>query len=93
MFFHYMIKKISNYLNGIGLNQNFHSLNRKIFVRGENLKFILIIFSHLDKVRNYFGDTVAFYFAFLEYYTKALIPSAVLGKKHYNKETVNDCNT
>lgn len=35
----------------------------------------------LDKIRNYFGDSVAFYFAFLEYYTKSLIPTAVLGKR------------
>jgi hypothetical protein len=38
---------------------------------------------YLDKVRNYFGDSVAFYFAFLEYYTKALIPTAILGEKIY----------
>ena len=34
----------------------------------------------LDKVRNYFGENVAFYFAFLEFYTKALVPTAILGQ-------------
>ncbi|CAF1320639.1 unnamed protein product [Adineta steineri] len=33
----------------------------------------------IHKVRNYFGENVAYYFAFLEFYTKALIPTAVLG--------------
>ncbi len=33
----------------------------------------------LDKVRDYFGENVAYYFAFLEFYTKALIPTAILG--------------
>lgn len=38
--------------------------------------------SFVDKVRNYFGENVAYYFAFLEFYTKALIPTALLGKSH-----------
>jgi hypothetical protein len=46
------------------------------------MKLMLITFDYLDKVRNYFGDNVAFYFAFLEYYTKALIPTSILGEKH-----------
>jgi hypothetical protein len=33
-----------------------------------------------DEIRDYFGDNVAFYFAFLEHYTKALVPTALLGK-------------
>ncbi|CAF1291293.1 unnamed protein product [Adineta steineri] len=33
----------------------------------------------IHKVRNYFGENVAYYFAFLEFYTKALIPTALLG--------------
>ncbi|CAF3286759.1 unnamed protein product [Rotaria sp. Silwood2] len=33
----------------------------------------------IHKVRNYFGENVAYYFAFLEFYTKALIPTAILG--------------
>lgn len=33
----------------------------------------------LNKVRNYFGENVAFYFAFVEFYTKALIPTSILG--------------
>ncbi len=50
---------------------------------------LIIIFSHLDKVRNYFGDKVAFYFAFLECYTKALIPTAILGKKYHRSATLH----
>ncbi|CAF1064866.1 unnamed protein product [Adineta steineri] len=33
----------------------------------------------IHKIRNYFGENVAYYFAFLEFYTKALVPTAVLG--------------
>ncbi|CAF3881681.1 unnamed protein product [Rotaria sp. Silwood2] len=35
----------------------------------------------IHKIRNYFGENVAFYFAFVEFYTYALMPTAVLGKK------------
>ncbi|CAF0803540.1 unnamed protein product [Rotaria sordida] len=33
----------------------------------------------IHKIRNYFGENVAYYFAFLEFYTKALIPTSILG--------------
>ncbi|CAF0837646.1 unnamed protein product [Rotaria sp. Silwood1] len=44
-------------------------------------KSIRSIFQPRDihKIRNYFGENVAFYFAFLEFYTYALIPTAILG--------------
>jgi len=32
-----------------------------------------------DEIRNYFGETVSIYFAFLEFYTYFLMPPAVLG--------------
>ncbi|CAF5027571.1 unnamed protein product, partial [Rotaria sp. Silwood1] len=43
-------------------------------------KSIRSIFQPRDihKIRNYFGENVAFYFAFLEFYTYALIPTAIL---------------
>jgi hypothetical protein len=63
----------------IGLCQLTHYLNRKILVKEKQIKRNPTNFS-LDKVRNYFGENVAFYFAFLEFYTKALIPPAILGK-------------
>ncbi|KQL59739.1 anoctamin-10 [Amazona aestiva] len=37
----------------------------------------------LDDVRCYFGETIALYFAFLEYFTFALIPMAVIGIPYY----------
>ncbi|XP_008119479.1 anoctamin-10 isoform X1 [Anolis carolinensis] len=37
----------------------------------------------LDEIRCYFGETIAFYFAFLEYFTFALIPMAVIGIPYY----------
>nr|XP_060637837.1 anoctamin-10 [Anolis sagrei ordinatus]XP_060637838.1 anoctamin-10 [Anolis sagrei ordinatus]XP_060637839.1 anoctamin-10 [Anolis sagrei ordinatus]XP_060637840.1 anoctamin-10 [Anolis sagrei ordinatus] len=37
----------------------------------------------LDEIRGYFGETIAFYFAFLEYFTFALIPMAVIGIPYY----------
>ncbi len=64
----------------IGLNQKLQYLNHKIFVRKNDKTKVFFNYSYLDKVRNYFGDNVAFYFAFTEYYTKALIPTAILGK-------------
>ncbi|KAJ7997799.1 hypothetical protein DPEC_G00215870 [Dallia pectoralis] len=33
----------------------------------------------LDAIQSYFGDTVAFYFSFLDFYTWALVPPALLG--------------
>ncbi len=37
-----------------------------------------IQFIPIDKIRNYFGESIAFYFGFFEYYTLWLIPLAVL---------------
>lgn len=34
---------------------------------------------HLDGMKNYFGEKIGLYFAFLGFYTAALIPAAVLG--------------
>nr|XP_033785972.1 anoctamin-10 isoform X2 [Geotrypetes seraphini] len=37
----------------------------------------------LDDIRCYFGETIALYFAFLEYFTFALIPMAIIGIPYY----------
>ncbi|XP_027515228.1 anoctamin-10 [Corapipo altera] len=37
----------------------------------------------LDDIRCYFGETIALYFGFLEYFTFALIPMAVIGIPYY----------
>ncbi|XP_021113372.1 anoctamin-10 isoform X3 [Heterocephalus glaber] len=37
----------------------------------------------IDRIRGYFGETVALYFGFLEYFTFALIPMAVIGLPYY----------
>ncbi|MBW03518.1 Anoctamin-10, partial [Eschrichtius robustus] len=37
----------------------------------------------IDSIRGYFGETIALYFGFLEYFTFALIPVAVLGLPYY----------
>uniref|UniRef100_A0A8C6XY87 Anoctamin n=1 Tax=Naja naja TaxID=35670 RepID=A0A8C6XY87_NAJNA len=42
-----------------------------------------IRYQPLDEIRCYFGETLAFYFAFLEYITFALIPMAVIGIPYY----------
>uniref|UniRef100_A0A2D4H139 Anoctamin n=2 Tax=Micrurus TaxID=8634 RepID=A0A2D4H139_MICCO len=44
---------------------------------------IFIFFPLTDEIRCYFGETLAFYFAFLEYITFALIPMAVIGIPYY----------
>lgn len=36
-----------------------------------------------DSIRGYFGETIALYFGFLEYFTFALIPMAVIGLPYY----------
>ncbi|KAM6450827.1 anoctamin-10 isoform 1-T3 [Liasis olivaceus] len=42
-----------------------------------------IRYQPLDEIRCYFGETLAFYFAFLEYITFALIPMAIIGIPYY----------
>ncbi|XP_033720537.1 anoctamin-10 isoform X5 [Tursiops truncatus] len=37
----------------------------------------------IDSIRGYFGETIALYFGFLEYFTFALVPVAVLGLPYY----------
>uniref|UniRef100_H2YH01 Anoctamin n=1 Tax=Ciona savignyi TaxID=51511 RepID=H2YH01_CIOSA len=37
----------------------------------------------LDRVRAYFGDTIGIYFAFLNFYTIALVPLVMLGLMHW----------
>ncbi|XP_033618531.1 anoctamin-10 isoform X3 [Fukomys damarensis] len=37
----------------------------------------------IDRIRGYFGETIALYFGFLEYFTLALIPMAVIGLPYY----------
>ncbi|XP_023556519.1 anoctamin-10 [Octodon degus] len=37
----------------------------------------------LDRIRAYFGETIALYFGFLEFFTFALIPMAVIGLPYY----------
>lgn len=69
----------------IGLRQKIQYLNLKIFVREKYIIVFYHIFFSLDKVRNYFGENVAFYFAFVEFYTKALVPTTIIGKKNENQ--------
>ncbi|KAL0599713.1 Anoctamin-10, partial [Plecturocebus cupreus] len=37
----------------------------------------------IDSIRGYFGETIALYFGFLEYFTFALIPMALIGLPYY----------
>lgn len=37
----------------------------------------------IDSIRSYFGETIALYFGFLEYFTFALIPMAIIGLPYY----------
>ncbi|KAH0627297.1 hypothetical protein JD844_002828 [Phrynosoma platyrhinos] len=46
-------------------------------------KRIKFSYQPLDEIRCYFGETIAVYFAFLEYITFALIPMAVIGIPYY----------
>ncbi|XP_063778389.1 anoctamin-10 isoform X2 [Pseudophryne corroboree] len=44
---------------------------------------IKIGFQPIDDIRRYFGDPIGIYFGFLEYFTLALIPMAILGIPYY----------
>lgn len=55
-------------------------------IRKESLGslYLRFVFSFIiDSIRGYFGETVALYFGFLEYFTFALIPMAVIGLPYY----------
>ena len=40
------------------------------------------MFIYLDEVRDYFGETIALYFAFLGFYTKFLVPVCLVALVH-----------
>lgn len=46
-------------------------------------KKIKLSFQPLDDIRNYFGEGLSLYFGFLEYFTFALIPMALIGVPYY----------
>ncbi|KAF4322324.1 hypothetical protein BBO99_00003981 [Phytophthora kernoviae] len=49
----------------------------KTFIRTQKLEFLSENF--LQKVRAHFGEKVGYYFAFMDFYNKALVPIALLG--------------
>ncbi|XP_048694653.2 anoctamin-10 isoform X3 [Caretta caretta] len=44
---------------------------------------VKISYQPLDEIRCYFGETIALYFGFLEYFTFALVPMALIGIPYY----------
>ncbi|KAI2655559.1 Anoctamin-10 [Labeo rohita] len=46
-------------------------------------KKIKLSFQPLDDIRHYFGEGLALYFGFLEYFTYALVPMALIGIPYY----------
>ncbi|MEE6466192.1 hypothetical protein FKM82_006865 [Ascaphus truei] len=44
---------------------------------------IKVAFQPIDEIRRYFGDTLGLYFGFLEYFTMALLPMALIGIPYY----------
>uniref|UniRef100_A0A8C1I3P6 Anoctamin n=1 Tax=Cyprinus carpio carpio TaxID=630221 RepID=A0A8C1I3P6_CYPCA len=46
-------------------------------------KKIKLSFQPLDDIRHYFGEGLALYFGFLEYFTFALVPMALIGIPYY----------
>ncbi|XP_069504936.1 anoctamin-10 [Ambystoma mexicanum] len=44
---------------------------------------VRIGYQPLDDIRRYFGETIGLYFGFLEYFTFALIPMAIIGIPYY----------
>ena len=44
----------------------------------ERVAFVFMILPFVDEIKDYFGSTIAIYFAFLEYYTIALVPLVLL---------------
>ena len=54
-------------------------------MNGKITKFYNFFFSsksNLEDIKKYFGESVALYFSFLEYYTRYLIPPAIFGLLH-----------
>ncbi|XP_048849195.1 anoctamin-10 [Brienomyrus brachyistius] len=44
---------------------------------------IRLAFQPLDDIRHYFGESLALYFGFLEYFTLAMLPMAIIGIPYY----------
>ncbi|XP_048385780.1 anoctamin-10 [Stegostoma tigrinum] len=55
-------------------------LKKLSFIWYRQVKFS---FQPLDEIQKYFGQSIALYFAFLEYFTFALFPMAVIGVPYY----------
>ncbi|XP_069586142.1 anoctamin-10 isoform X3 [Ranitomeya imitator] len=55
-------------------------LKRLSFQWYRQIKFA---YQPIDNIRHYFGDTIGLYFGFLEYFTLALIPMALIGIPYY----------
>lgn len=63
------------------------SFSEKAFIKKKSLwcpfTKIFVFASFIDNIRGYFGETIALYFGFLEYFTFALIPMAIIGLPYY----------
>uniref|UniRef100_A0A8C9W745 Anoctamin n=1 Tax=Scleropages formosus TaxID=113540 RepID=A0A8C9W745_SCLFO len=44
---------------------------------------VQLSFQPLDDIRHYFGESLALYFGFLEYFTLAMVPMALIGMPYY----------
>ncbi|XP_056376201.1 anoctamin-10 isoform X3 [Hyla sarda] len=55
-------------------------LKRLSFQWYRQIKFA---YQPIDNIRHYFGDTIGLYFGFLEFFTLALIPMALIGIPYY----------
>lgn len=48
-----------------------------------NCRCSVCVFHDVDDIRHYFGEGLALYFGFLEYFTFALVPMALIGIPYY----------
>ncbi|XP_052474891.1 anoctamin-10 isoform X3 [Carassius gibelio] len=79
-------KSVVRRLQSKGILVQYFPLHNKEYLKRLSFswyKKIKLSFQPLDDIRHYFGEGLALYFGFLEYFTFALVPMALIGISYY----------